>query len=90
MSLRDVHADIVDYAVLPASPLVDKTVKDLRLPDGAILAMISRGNRLIAPRGTTELRPNDHLFIIAGADTRSALDQALNDAGDAAPEVPGA
>jgi cell volume regulation protein A len=53
-------------------------VKDLRLPEGAILAMISRGHRLIAPRGSTELQPNDHLFIIAGADTRQALDEALS------------
>jgi cell volume regulation protein A len=78
MSLRDVRADIVDYLVLPSSPLVDRTVQELRLPDGAILAMISRGNRLIAPRGSTELRPNDHLFIIAGADSRRALDVALS------------
>ena len=58
-------------------------MKELRLPQGAILAMISRGNRLIAPHGATQLRPNDHLFIIAGADSRAALDRALNDAGDA-------
>jgi cell volume regulation protein A len=80
MSLRDVHADIVDYPVPPSSKLVEKTVKDLRLPEGAILAMISRGPRLIAPRGGTRLRPNDHLFIIAGADSRAALEQALSDA----------
>ena len=86
MSLRDVGADIVDYAVAPGSSLVDKAVKDLGLPEGAILAMISRANRLIAPRGATELRPHDHLFIIAGADSRSALDQALSDATDAPPE----
>jgi cell volume regulation protein A len=53
-------------------------VKDLHLPDGAILAMISRGSRLIAPRGSTELQANDHLFIIAGADSRAALDAALH------------
>jgi cell volume regulation protein A len=87
MSLRDVQADIVDYPVLPSSPLVLKTVQDLRLPEGAILAMISRGNKLIAPRGATELRPNDHLFIIAGAGSRAALDQALNDAGDSPARV---
>ena len=78
MWLRDVDADIVDYVVLPKSSLVNKTVQDLRLPEGAILAMISRGNKLIAPRGSTELRPHDHLFIIAGAESRQALDRALN------------
>ena len=77
LSLRNVDADIVDYVVLPASPLVNVTVKDLRLPEGAILAMISRGQQLIAPRGSTRLQPNDHLFIIAGAESRKALDRAL-------------
>jgi cell volume regulation protein A len=78
MSLRDVNADIVDYRVEPSSRLVSRSVKDLHLPDGAILAMISRGSRLIAPRGSTELQANDHLFIIAGADSRAALDAALH------------
>jgi cell volume regulation protein A len=78
LSLRDVRADIVDYLVLPSSSLVDKTVEELRLPEGAILAMISRGNRLVAPRGSTALQPNDHLFIIAGAESRRALDVALS------------
>lgn len=77
MTLRDMDADIVDYAVLPGSPLVGRTVKDLELPDGAVLAMISRGSTLIAPRGATELRPGDHLFVIARADARQQLDEAL-------------
>jgi cell volume regulation protein A len=78
MSLRDIHADIVDYLVVPSSPLLGKTVQELHLPEGAILAMISRGNKLVAPRGPTELQAHDHLFIIAGADSRRALDRALS------------
>ena len=53
MTLRDMNAGIVDYAVLPGSPLVGRTVKDLELPDGAVLAMISaapRSSRRVAPR----------------------------------------
>ena len=77
MTLRDVNADIVDYAVPPGSSLVGKTVKDLELPDGAVLAMISRAGTLIAPRGGTLLQSADHLFVIARADTRRRLDEAL-------------
>lgn len=77
MTLRDVNADIVDYTVVPGSPLLGRTVKDLDLPDGAVLAMISRGRTLIAPRGATDLRAGDHLFIIARADARPRLDEAL-------------
>jgi potassium/hydrogen antiporter len=85
MSLRDVRADIVDYLVAPSSPLAGRTVQDLQLPEGAILAMISRGNKLIAPRGPTRLQPNDHLFIIAGAESRRALEQALGDSARSLP-----
>jgi cell volume regulation protein A len=77
MTLRDVNADIVDYTVSPGSSLVGKTVQDLQLPDGAVLAMISRASTLIAPRGSTDLQPGDHLFVIAKADTRQRLDEAM-------------
>ncbi|HXW08892.1 MAG TPA: potassium/proton antiporter [Vicinamibacterales bacterium] len=77
LTLRDVNADIVDYTVPAGSPLAGRTVQDLQLPDGAVLAMISRGSSLIAPRGSTELRPGDHLFVVARAETRRALDRAL-------------
>ena len=82
MSLRDVNADIVDYPVLRGSPLAGRTVRDLQLPDGAVLAMISRGTTLIAPRGATALQPGDHLFVVARADSRRALDEAIGMSGN--------
>jgi cell volume regulation protein A len=78
MALRDTDADIVDYAVHAGSPLAGRTVKELQLPEGVVLAMISRGSNLIAPRGNTELDVGDHLFIIARGDTRHQLDGALS------------
>jgi cell volume regulation protein A len=77
MALRDINADIVDYAVYPGSALAGRTVQQLRLPEGAVLAMISRDTQLIAPRGNTTLQVGDHLFIVARADTKEQLDHAL-------------
>jgi potassium/hydrogen antiporter len=77
MALRDVGADIIDYLVTPASPLAGRHIRDMRLPEGAVIAMISRGNTMIVPRGPTELRPGDHLFVIARDDIRPSLDRAL-------------
>jgi cell volume regulation protein A len=77
MALRDINADIVDYAVYPGSPLAGRTVQQLRLPEGAVLAMISRGTQLIAPRGNTDIQIGDHLFIVTRADTKQQLDRAL-------------
>ena len=77
MALRDVNAEIVDVAVTPESPVAGMFVRQLRLPEGAVLAMISRGRTLIPARGPTEIRPGDHLFVIARADDRAAVDAAL-------------
>lgn len=78
MALRDVNAQVLDYVVPAASPLVGRTVKDLRLPEGAVLAMISRGKTLVTPRGSTDLREADHVFVISRAETRAAVDGVFN------------
>jgi cell volume regulation protein A len=49
----------------------------MQLPEGAVIAMISRGNTMIAPRGPTQLQPGDHLFVIARDDIRPSVDRAL-------------
>lgn len=77
MALHDVNADIVDYAILDSSPLAGIAVKDLRLPEGAVLAMVCRGDDLIAPRGSTRLRAGDHVFVITRADVRERVDRLV-------------
>jgi cell volume regulation protein A len=77
LSLSDVNAEIIDYAVAAGSGLVGRTVRDLQLPEGALVALISRDKTLIAPRGSTELHTADHLFVIAPPATKPAVDLAL-------------
>ena len=44
-----------------------KTVKDLQLPHGVLVAMIRRGNENIVPRGDTVLRADDTVILGAEA-----------------------
>ena len=46
---------------------VGKTIMDLRLPQGMIVAMIRRGRENIVPRGNVVLKSNDTLILGAGA-----------------------
>jgi cell volume regulation protein A len=38
---------------------------ELDVPEGAAVALIVRGDRLIAPKGSTVLLPGDHVYLIA-------------------------
>lgn len=77
LALRDVNAEIIDYTVSADSTLAGRTVEALSLPEGAIVALVSRDGALIAPRGSTQLRAGDHLFVIARTEDRDAVNRVL-------------
>lgn len=78
MTIRDVNAEVLDYTIGPQSPLAGRAIRDLQIPEDAVLALIVRGKTLIAPRGATELQPGDHLFVIARADIVPLLARAFS------------
>jgi cell volume regulation protein A len=77
LALHEVNAEIIDYPVSTRSALAGMPLRDVGLPDGALVALISRGKALVAPRGSTYLESGDHLFVIAPHDCKAAVDLAL-------------
>jgi cell volume regulation protein A len=43
---------------------------ELDFPEGASVALIVRGDRLVAPKGTTRLELGDHVYVIAQDEDR--------------------
>ncbi|HSJ25495.1 MAG TPA: potassium/proton antiporter [Longimicrobiales bacterium] len=74
-SLRDIDGDIVEYTVARNTLAADRHVRDLRLPDGAVVAMIVRESEIIPPRGSTMVLPGDHLFLVMRPGLRSLVDR---------------
>lgn len=74
-SLRHVNGDIVEYLVVEGSRAAARLIRDLSLPDGAVIAMVSRGEDVIPPRGSTMLLPGDHAFLVLHPEVRSVVDQ---------------
>jgi cell volume regulation protein A len=79
MALRDVNAEIVDYVLTDDGPIARKRVRDLKLPEGAVIAMVSRGRTLIPPRGSTLLQVGDHVFVITRQETRADVDRVFRE-----------
>lgn len=57
-------AHIVDYLIRPDAAIVGKKISDVMWPPESTVAAVRRGERLIVPRGSTELRQWDMLTMI--------------------------
>lgn len=73
-SLQNVDADIVDYAVMVGSRAAGRCVKDLALPEGVIIALVSRDDNIIPPQGSTRLEEGDHVIVITKPSNRALVD----------------
>lgn len=73
-ALGDVDADIVEYQLGDNSRATKRRLSQMALPDGTVVAMITRGNEVIPPRGSTLLHAGDHLFIVMKPEAREFVD----------------
>ncbi|MBP5978957.1 MAG: potassium/proton antiporter [Halomonas sp.] len=69
-ALEDVDADIVEYRLGDGARAANRRLSQIALPDGTVVAMITRGKDVIPPRGSTLLQPGDHLFVVLRPDIR--------------------
>ena len=77
-SLRHVDGDIVEYTVGPGSRPAGRRISELALPDGAVVALVARGQELIPPRGSTRLATDDHVFLVLRPGVRALVDRVFS------------
>lgn len=87
-SLKHVDGDIVEYTVPSDSRASARLIRDLRFPDGAVVAMIVRGERIIPPRGSTRVEANDHVFLVVRPQVRPLVDRIFSRGGTEIEAVP--
>jgi potassium/hydrogen antiporter len=76
-SLKHVEGDIVDYLVGVDSRAAGRPIRELALPEVAVVAMITRGRELIPARGSTRIEPDDHVFVVLRPEARSMVDRVF-------------
>jgi cell volume regulation protein A len=76
-SLRHVEADIVDYTVDSESRAVGRLVRELALPEGVVIAMITRETQIVPPHGRTRIQAGDHVIIVLRPETRSMVNNVF-------------
>ena len=74
---EDIGASMLTCDIPPRSRLQGVEVDELRLPGGALVALVLRGQSLFVPTGSTVLRSGDHLLIAVGDEHREAVEARL-------------
>jgi cell volume regulation protein A len=65
--------ELMSFYIDEALVVTGVTLEDLDFPDGASVALIVRGDRLIPPKGPTTLQPGDHVYVIAQQEDRALI-----------------
>ena len=76
LKLRRGDYSLVEEKIPPGARAVGIPIKDLALPENCVIAAIIRNGRIVVPRGTTGLEPEDEVLAVTdrkGADQLAAL-----------------
>ena len=57
----------------PSDVLIDKALKDIRFPEGCLVAILRRHGQTIVPKGSTVILEGDRLTIIGDPQSMSEL-----------------
>lgn len=63
--LDSINAEMLEIVLPHGLNITGKTLAQIKLPKGSIVALIGRGNDVLVPTGATDLRAGDHLILFA-------------------------
>lgn len=67
-SVQPLSGQVLSFFIEPASAVSGVKLADIPFPPGASVMLVVRGRELAAPRGTTQLLPGDHVYVISRAE----------------------
>ena len=64
-TFKDTRAEAIEIEVDPAAPAVGKALRDLNVPDGAVIGGFIRRQEAFLPVGDTVIQGGDHLVMLS-------------------------
>lgn len=68
LTVGEAGTELVEFRIDGDTEASEKILRDLELPENVVVCAISRGDKVIAPRGTTRLQEGDFLFVLTPND----------------------
>ena len=64
-SIGDAEAEVIEAQVLPTSSMAGRNIRDIDLPEGALIGMVLKGDRVVKPMPDTRIEEGDIVCIFA-------------------------
>ncbi|WBU57221.1 Trk system potassium transporter TrkA [Paracoccus sediminicola] len=64
-SIGDAEAEVIEAQILPTSSMSGRTIRDIDLPEGALIGMVMKDDRIIKPNPDTRIEEGDIVCIFA-------------------------
>ncbi len=77
VSLQGDEAEIMEAIALEHSVIVEKPIRDLDLPRGALILCLMRGDQVVIPTGDSVIQPQDRILILSTRGNVPAVERAL-------------
>ncbi len=68
MAIAQGKLNVTEVVLNDNAPVTGKSLEELKLPEGFLLAIIVRNDEILVPRGSTVLQGQDRLLLIGQAD----------------------
>jgi cell volume regulation protein A len=65
ISIGKTNTDMMEVRIQQHAAVADKIIMNLDLPDEILIAAVIRGEKLLTPKGDTEIKAGDILYIMA-------------------------
>ena len=71
------HAEAIEIVALETSDLVNKPLRDIKFPKGAIIGAVVKDNDIIIPTGDTTILPGDRVIIFSLTSAIPSVEKTL-------------
>ena len=76
-SFHKENAEAIEIVALETSDLVNKPLRDIKFPRGAIIGAVARGKEIIIPTGDTLILPDDRVIIFTLTSAIPSVEKTL-------------
>lgn len=77
-NILDGQAEVIEAEIAETSGLINTPIRDIDFPRGVIIGAIVRDDDIIMPRPDVQIKPGDHLIVLAGQGESRKVEKMLS------------